>query len=200
MKALIIVLSIYAFYAVLYAVFYAICRMKENTEHSRSLKEYFARYNEKHDSFEFVHPMIRERKQINGIAPEHLQIERKANIRERLKAKRLSGGGGVRCAYLLNNVCVKCGSKVLAVYETSEYYDGINIICLGCDKVLHSDCAAYKDKDGEPTPVLFKFLLLIFIPIWAPIALMIYLIYLICKWIKNVCKKDLDCNNHLVVK
>lgn len=190
MKTLIIILSIYASYAVVYAMFCTIYWVAEELERRRNLKGILAHYNKELDRLEFMPPRIRETKQIKGIVPEPLQIERKANIWEWLKATRLTGNCRMSYAYILKNVCSKCGSKVLAIYMTSEYYDWVEIICLGCGNVLWPDCAMMKDpdfpdSDEKPTPVLIKCLLLIFVPIWAPIVLVIYVIYLICKWIKS---------------
>lgn len=191
MKTLIITLSIYAFYAVVFAIFCVINWVKEELERHRLLKEILAHYNEELDRFEFAPLRIREEEQIKGIVPEHLQIKRKANIREWLKAMRLSGNCRVSCAYILSNVCIKCGSKVLAIYETGEYYDFVKLFCLGCENVMWFRCAVYKDPfftddiddiDEKPTLVLIKCLAIIFVPIWAPI----YIIYLIGKWFEKL--------------
>ena len=188
MKTLTIILSIYAFYAVVYAIFCFINWVAEELKVRRYLKESLAHYNEELDRLEFIYPRIRERERIKGIVPEHLQIERKSNIQEWLKAMRLFGNCRVNCAYILSNVCSKCGSKVLAVYITAEYYEGVNIICLRCGNVLWFDRTVISeplDPDEKPTPVLIKCLLLIFVPIWVPIVLVIYIIYLICNGVKK---------------
>lgn len=77
---------------------------------------------------------------------------------------------------------------MLAIYETGEYYDFVILFCLGCDNVMWSRCAVFKDPsftddiDEKPTLVLIKCLAIIFVPIWAPI----YIIYLIGKWFEKL--------------